>query len=220
MTTGGKVFATGLTVLAVLAVFVAFFVDPRLQANKVALLGRGDYRLQMTDGGTFTQDTLKGAPSAVFFGFTHCPDVCPTTMGDISTWKEDLPEAEKLKVYFVSVDPERDTLDVLTDYTSWVPGVIGVTGQFAQAAKAVDAFNIYAVRMPLAGGDYTMAHTSYVMLFDENGLFVETIPYQSDPAVAEEKIANLLAGNPAGRGARMPDDLLGAICYTLQGSML
>lgn len=216
----GQRIALALTALAVVTVFALVLLAPRIQANKIALLGRGDYVLQRTDGGTFTEETLKQGPSAVFFGFTHCPDVCPTTMGEIALWKDEVPEAADLPVYFVSVDPQRDTLDLLGDYTGWVPGVTGVTGSLGEAAKAVKSFDIYARRMDLIGGGYTMAHTAYVMLFDADGLFVETIPYQAPPEVAAEKLANLLAGNPAGRGAQMPDDLLGVICYTVQGKLI
>ncbi|PON10106.1 SCO family protein, partial [Candidatus Entotheonella serta] len=73
---------------------------------------RGDYVLQSTDGTTFTQSSLEGKPTAVFFGFTHCPDVCPTTLGDMMGWQERLgADAEKLRILFVTVDPERDSLD-------------------------------------------------------------------------------------------------------------
>ena len=216
----GKRICIALTAVAVVTVFTLVLLAPRIEANKIALLGRGDYELQLTGGGTFTEETLKNGPTVVFFGFTHCPDICPTTMGDISMWKDAVPGAADLPVYFVSVDPQRDTLDLLGDYVSWVPGVQGATGSLAEAAKAVKSFDIYARRMDLIGGGYTMAHTSYVMLFDADGMFVETIPYQAPPEVAEEKLANLIAGNPAGRGAQMPDDLLSLICYTVQGQMI
>ena len=216
----GKTIAALLTVVGLLGVLATIVIEPRIQANRAALLGKGDYRLEMTDGRPFTRDTLTEGPSAVFFGFTHCPDICPTTMGDIAMWKDSLPAAEDLNVYFLTVDPQRDTAEHLAAYTSWIPDVHGVTGSMEEMAKAVRSFDIYAARVDFAGGGYTMSHTSYVMLFDENGMFVETIPYQSAPDVAVEKIANLMTGNPAQRGARMPDDLLDRICYNILGEMI
>ncbi|MBT9386006.1 SCO family protein [Pseudooceanicola sp. CBS1P-1] len=210
----------GLVGAGLVAAIALLVIEPRIQANKAALLGKGDYQLETTEGTPFTEATLKGAPSAVFFGFTHCPDVCPTTMGDIALWKQDLPQAEDLKVYFVTVDPARDSLDQLRGYTSWIPGVTGVTGPPQEVRKALSSFDIFANRVDLGNGEYTMDHTSYVMLFDAQGLFVEEIPYQSPAAEAEDKLRNLLAGNPEGRGARMPSDLIGQICYTLQDKVL
>ena len=92
--------------------------SPMAQAEPVTdRLGHGDYVLAATDGGTFTEDALKGVPSAVFFGFTHCPDICPTTLGDIAVGRDVLgPEAEELRFWFVTADPERDTIDLLRNY--------------------------------------------------------------------------------------------------------
>ncbi len=212
-------FALGLTGLALLTTLALLLVLPRIDANRAALLGRGDYQLTATDGTVFTEASLKGAPSAVFFGFTHCPEVCPTTMGDIATWKEDLPQSGELRVFFVSVDPERDTPEVLRDYVGWVPGVTGVTGDPRETAKAIDAFGVSADRIDFSEGCYTMDHSAYVMLFDAEGLFVEAIPYQSDHAGAEDKLRNLLAGNPEGRGARLPRDPIGWLCYSVQAAL-
>ena len=212
-------FALVLTAAAVLAVLALVLVLPRIDANRAALLGRGDYVLHTTDGSSFTEESLTGAPSAVFFGFTHCPEVCPTTMGDIATWKDDLPHSEELRVFFVSVDPERDTPELLDDYVSWVPGVLGVTGASSETAKAIDAFGVHAERIDFSEGGYTMDHSAYVMLFDAEGLFVEAIPYQSDFAEAEDKLRNLLDGNPEGRGARLPRDPIGWLCYSVQAAL-
>lgn len=167
-------------------------IAPRLEETAADRLGRGDYRLETTEGTPFTAAALKGAPSAVFFGYTHCPDVCPTTLGDIAGWKEALGEdGARLRAFFVTVDPERDTLEVLKDYLSWAPGVTGVSGS-AEATKAALAdFRIYARKVePEAGGDsYLMDHTAYVMLFDRNGRFDQIISYQenTDTAVAKLK---------------------------------
>ena len=167
------------------------------QANETAAdtLGRGDYTLETTTGEAFTQASLEGAPSAVFFGFTHCPDVCPTTLGDIATWQEALePDGERLRVYFVTVDPERDTAAVLGDYVAWVPGVTGVTGSREEMDKAIAAFRVYAAKVPLGGEEYSMDHSSMVLLFDEDGRFFAPIGYQEDPERAIGSITRLLEG--------------------------
>ncbi len=155
--------------------------------------GRGDYRLIATDGTPFTEDSLKGAPSLVFFGFTHCPDVCPTTLGDIGQWQEALgDEARDLRIFMVSVDPERDTPEVLADYIGWLPGAVGVTGSEAESLKAQRAFRVFARRVPLEGGDYTMDHSSSVLAFDAQGRFVTNISYQSAPETALERVRQAL----------------------------
>lgn len=152
-------------------------------------LGRGGYQLTTTTGEAFTQNSLVGQPSLVFFGFTHCPDVCPTTLGDIAGWKDELgQDGETLPVYFVTVDPVRDTVEVLREYVGWLPGAVGVTGTPEEIAGALKAFRIYAKKVPLQDGDYSMDHTAYVMLFDRSGNFDQIFSYQADP---ERVIANL-----------------------------
>ena len=156
-------------------------------------LGQGDYRLAATDGTEFTQETLKGKPSAVFFGFTHCPDVCPTTLGDIATWQQELgPQAKDLRVFFVTVDPERDPVDILRDYVSWVPGVVGVSGTPEEIAKAVKAFRIYARKSPSQSGGYSMDHSSTMLLFDGDGQYAGLIAYQEEQERAMASLRRLL----------------------------
>lgn len=157
-------------------------------------LGQGDYRLHTTAGAPFTQASLRGQPSLVFFGFTHCPDVCPTTLGDIDAWQQALgPLAARLKVWFVTVDPERDTLDVLGDYVGWLPGAAGVTGSRTETDKALAAFRIYARKVPLDGG-YSMDHSAYVMLFDADGRFNQIFAYREPHDQVVAKLRRALAG--------------------------
>ncbi|WP_323010449.1 SCO family protein [Paracoccus sp. (in: a-proteobacteria)] len=188
-----------LVVLALAGLGWFQFVSPRQGAGSIAdagaaALGRGDYQLLATDGAEFTQATLKGQPSAVFFGFTHCPDVCPTTLGDVASWQEELGEdGKKLRVFFVTVDPERDTVDTLREYVSWVPGVIGVSGSLEEITKATKAFRIYSRKSPLEGGDYTMDHSSTMLLFDGNGDYAGLIGYQEDRERALASLRRLLS---------------------------
>lgn len=166
------------------------------QALGPAEIGRGPYRLQSTTGAPFTQDSLRGAPSLVFVGFTHCPDVCPTTLGDIALWQDMLgpQRAADLRVYFITVDPARDTLPVLQAYISWLPGAVGVTGSQAEIDAALAAFRAFARRVAMADGDYTMEHTASVMVFDAEGRLSGTIPYQSPPDLAVARITAALEG--------------------------
>ncbi|WP_235859918.1 SCO family protein [Tranquillimonas rosea] len=186
----------GLAVLALLAAGWIYVLEPRLNRSISDSLGHGDYELVTTDGGTFTQRTLDGGPTAVFFGFAHCPEVCPTTLGDIGVWQDILAEEGlgPIRTFFVTVDPERDTPEMLGDYVSWVEGVTGVSGSPEEIDKAIRAFRVYARRVPLEDGGYTMDHSSMVLLFDEDGRFFEPIGYQEDTDRAVGKIRRLLSG--------------------------
>jgi protein SCO1 len=182
----------GLVLLALGALLWTRFAGPAYDETLAGTIGPGDYALTTTSGEAFTQETLQGSPSAVFFGFTHCPEVCPTTLGDIATFQEELAPDERPRVFFVTVDPERDTVDALRDYVSWVPGVEGVSGTPEEVAKAIAAFRIYAQKVPLADGGYTMDHSASILLFDRKGRFFEPIGYQEglERSVAKIKRMN------------------------------
>lgn len=186
---------TGLAALTVAGTLWVQLIQPSMTQTIADKIGQGNYALTATDGTTFTHDTLKGSPSAVFFGFTHCPEVCPTTLGDVATWQDILvrEDQKNLRVFFVTVDPERDTADLLGDYVSWVPGVVGVTGTSEEVAEAIKAFVIYARKVPLEGGGYTMDHSASVLLFDAKGRFFEPIGYQEGEVRALDKIRRLFA---------------------------
>ncbi|MEL7149285.1 MAG: SCO family protein [Pseudomonadota bacterium] len=182
----------GLVAVNLAALAWVGIIKPRMDASVLDTLGQGEYSLTTTTGDTFTEDTLAQGPSMVFFGFTHCPDVCPTTLGDILTWQEELPESKDMNVFFVTVDPDRDTSDILGDYVGWVDGVQGVTGSQEEVDKALEAFRIYAARVPLEGGDYTMDHSASVLLFDERGRYTDRIRYQEELPSAVEKLRGVL----------------------------
>ncbi|SHJ04828.1 SCO family protein [Wenxinia saemankumensis] len=181
------------------AIFAAFWfgvVRPRYDTDVLGQLGQGEYVLATTDGTPFTAESLDGAPTAVFFGFTHCPEVCPTTLGDIATWngiREDEGQAP-IRTFFITADPERDTPELLADYVGWVDDVTGVTGTPEEMAKAVRAFRVYVAKVPLEDGDYTVDHSAMVLLFDEDGRFVEPISYGEETEVALSKIARAVEG--------------------------
>lgn len=156
----------------------------------------GPFTLVNTAGETVTEKIFEGAPHAIFFGFTHCPDVCPTTLGEMTLMMQELgPDADKLKVAFVSVDPERDTPAFLKDYLSAFDArFIGLTGTDEQVADAVAKYRIYRRKVPTEGGDYTMDHTASVFLFDASGAFKGTISYGEPQADALAKLKRLVAG--------------------------
>lgn len=164
------------------------------RSAEAAGLGHGDYQLQTVSGEPFTRDSFNGKPSVLFFGFTHCPEVCPTSLAEIASWYEALgDEAKDLNAYFVTVDPERDTAAVLADYVAWTGKVTGLVGTPEETAKATKAWAVYAAKVPLEGGDYTMDHTASVFLLDKQGEFTGTIAYREDTATALGKLRNLLA---------------------------
>ncbi|MFD2184506.1 SCO family protein [Rhodoplanes azumiensis] len=134
----------------------------------------GPFRLVDQDGQPISDTDLRGKPFLMFFGFTHCPDVCPTALFEASELLRALgPDAGRTAVLFVSVDPERDTPAVLKDYlSSFEPGLRGVTGTPEAIAAVAKAFRVYYRKVPLEAGDYTMDHTAIVYLMDKQGKFV------------------------------------------------
>jgi len=134
----------------------------------------GPFHLVDQDGKPVSDAEMKGRPFLVFFGFTHCPDVCPTTLFDMSQMLHALgPDAGRIGVLFITVDPERDTSAVLKDYlSSFDPHLRGLTGDPAAVDAALKAYRVYAKKVPLKDGDYTMDHTAVVYLMDKNGRFV------------------------------------------------
>lgn len=137
----------------------------------------GPFRLVDTEGRIVTEQTLKGKPTAMFFGFTRCPDVCPTTMNRMALLHRKLAgEGDKLNIVFVSVNPEHDKREDIASFLSMFDApVIGLTGEAAELEKMAKAYKIYVEKVPLPNGDYTIDHTARILLFDRDGGFVETM---------------------------------------------
>src|SRR5947208_10003552 len=131
---------------------------------------------QMTDqtGQTVTEKSLQGRPTLIFFGFTHCPDICPTSLFEISEVLRAMGEdADRVNAYFVSVDPERDNTAAMKDYlSSFDSHLKGLTGDPNEVAKVISAYRVYARKVPRKEGDYTMDHTALIYLMDRDGQFV------------------------------------------------
>ena len=145
------------------------------------------------NGAEITEQAFRGHPTAVFFGFTHCPEVCPTTLFEMDGWLKQLgDEGKDIRAYFVSVDPERDTPDVMEAYVTNVSDrITGITGDPEKIAAMAKSFGIYSRKVELEGGDYTMDHTASVLLLDSNGAFAGTIAYGENPDMAVEKLKRL-----------------------------
>jgi protein SCO1/2 len=148
----------------------------------------GPFRLTDQNGGTVTEQDFKGAPFLVFFGFTHCPEVCPTTLFEVSQILRKLgPDAARVRVAFITIDPERDTPAVLKDYlSSFNPHMLALTGDPAAIAAVAKAYRVYYKKVPLEN-DYTMDHTAIVYLMDKDGRFVSpfSLKRTTDAAAAD-----------------------------------
>jgi protein SCO1/2 len=150
----------------------------------------GPFQLTDQAGQTVTDRNLKGKPTLIFFGFTHCPDVCPTSLFEISEVLRAMgTDADRVNAYFISVDPERDTAVAMKDYlTSFDPHLKGLTGDADAVAKVISGFRVYAKKVPLKDGDYTMDHTALIYLMDRDGKFVAPFNLKRKP---EEAVADL-----------------------------
>ena len=146
--------------------------DPVPSAGASAI--GGPFSLIDQDGRTVTDNDLRGRPFLVFFGFTQCPDVCPTALFEISEVLGKLgPDAQRVSALFVTVDPERDTPAQMKDYlSSFNPRLVGLTGDPAAIAAVAKEYRVYVKKVPLDNGDYTMDHTALVYLMDKYGRFV------------------------------------------------
>ena len=154
----------------------------------------GPFTLVNQDGRTVSERDFAGEPYLVFFGFTHCPDICPTTLQQISDVLAALgPMADALKVAFVTVDPERDTPDSLKSYlSSFDSRIVGLTGSPEQVAAAVKTFRAYARKVPGQGDDYTMEHTAVVYLMDARNGFVGAVNLNRPPQETARELARRL----------------------------
>jgi protein SCO1 len=182
----------GLVVVAAIAATAIFVFRP--PAGPLAVTG-APFALQSTEGGTFTEKDLVGKPSLVFFGYTFCPDVCPTTLAESVAWKESLGVSDdQLRTIFVTVDPERDTLEMVKDYLGgFDPDVIGLVGDDEQTAAAKAAFGAMSEKTEAeADGFYLVNHTASVFLIDREGRFQGTIAYGEAMDTAVGKIRRLM----------------------------
>src|ERR1700722_2951330 len=184
--------------LGVLFLFLGaiLFVSGRVSSpigQAIATVG-GPFHLEDQNGKPVSDADMKGHPFLVFFGFTHCPDICPTTLFDISQVLKTLgPDAHRTGALFITVDPERDTPAALKDYLSnFDPHLRGLTGDPAAVDAAIKAYRVYAKKVPLDHGDYTMDHTAIVYLMDKAGRFVAPFNLKQTPDAAAAELRRYL----------------------------
>lgn len=149
------------------------------------------FALTASDGTRFESNSLAGTPYVLFFGFTHCPDVCPTTLARLAKLRTRL--GKSFAILFVTVDPERDTPSEMARFAAaFATPIVALTGTPAEIGAVTKSFGIYSKKVATTGGDYTIDHTATVLLFDRAGHFTATIaPDEGDgPALAKlERIA-------------------------------
>jgi protein SCO1/2 len=170
-------------------------VQPQASSSGKALIG-GPFQLVDQDGRAVDQRLLRGKWSAVFFGYTFCPDVCPTNLQTMAAVEDKLgAKAKDLQVVFVSIDPGRDTPQQLKAYLSskaFPQGTIGLTGTPAQVDVAAKAYRVYYAKNG-SGSDYTMDHSSVTYLMDPKGEFVSVIPYGMTPDQVADQVRSAMS---------------------------
>lgn len=176
------VLAVGLVALGTAAYLT---LAPATQGGSSVSIG-GPFRLTGPDGRTVTERDYMGAPHLVFFGFTHCPDVCPTTLFEISeVFRAMGDKGRGVRAIFITVDPERDTADSMKQYvSSFDDRIVGLTGDRPSIDAAIKSYRAYAKKVPLKDGDYTMEHTALVYLMDKDDRFVGSFNLSRPPAEA------------------------------------
>ena len=169
---------------------VVVFITGRLPLGQAVAAVGGPFHLEDQNGKPVSDADMNGRPYLVFFGFTHCPEVCPTTLFYISEMLRRLgKDADRTAALFITVDPERDTPVILKDYLSnFDPHLRALTGDPAAVNAALKAYRVYAKKVPLEGGDYTMDHTAVVYLMDKDGHFVAPFDLKRTPEAAAAEL--------------------------------
>ena len=154
----------------------------------------GEFSLVDPNGQQRTWGEFRGRPVAMFFGFTHCPDICPTTLSDLSGVLADLKDrGDAVQVIFVTGDPKRDTPEVLRDYLqSFDPRIVGLTGSESEINQAFKVFRAFRAIVPLEKGDYTVNHSASVFLYDQAGRFAGTLDPEEPVKIRLDKMIRLV----------------------------
>ncbi len=182
------IFVLGLAGLAV----ASFMILSGQQGVASGAIG-GPFHLTATDGRQVTDADFKGHPFLVFFGYTHCPDICPTVLLQISKLLKARGNDQQVKALFITVDPERDTPAIMKQYLSnFDSRIIGLSGTGAETDAVEKEYRVYARKVPTQGGDYTMDHTSAVYLMDKRGHFVTAFNVDQSPKVAAKDLDSYL----------------------------
>ena len=167
------------------ASFVVFSGGQGAQSSAIG----GPFRLTSTNGGEVTDADFRGQPFLVFFGYTHCPDVCPTVLFQLSQVLRSMDRDKQMKALFITVDPERDTPAVMKEYlSSFDPHIVGLSGTRQQIDAVEKAYRVYSQKEPGTGTDYAMDHTAVVYLMDKDGRFATAFNLDRPPQVAAKDL--------------------------------
>ena len=186
------------SITAVVVGIAAWFLtpgpsEPPDQSTDTALTEAdigGPFRLTNHHGNRVSDDDFRGRYMLVFFGFTHCPDVCPSTLRDISMTLDHLDdEANEIQPLFITVDPERDGVEAIGEYvTAFDSRILGLTGTRDEIDQVTAAYRIYSARVPLGDDDYTMDHSAFTYLLDREGKYLAHFSFGIDPEEMSEGI--------------------------------
>lgn len=182
-------------ILVVMAAAIGFVTFKWYEARYGGEPYGAPFTLVDQNGAEITEAAFRGHPSALFFGFTNCPEICPTTLFELDGWLKEMgDEGKDIHAYFISIDPERDTVDVMKNYVSNVSQrIVGITGEPEKVGEMAKAFGIYSKKVELDTGGYTMDHTASVLLLNANGEFAGTIAYGEAKETAIAKLKRLAA---------------------------
>ena len=181
----------GVVLCGLVLVFGSYVFGAYIAGRSNSPIGPGGpFHLEDQNGKPVSDQGMKGRPFLVFFGYTHCPDICPTTLFEISEVMKALgKDADRTRALFITIDPQRDTPAALKDYLSnFDPHLRGLTGDRAAVDAALKAYRVYAKKIPLKDGDYTMDHTAAVYLMDKGGQFVALFDLQQTPEAAADQL--------------------------------
>ena len=179
-------------IAAIGGIFLALQRPSSDSSQQLATIG-GPFTLTGSDGKPFQSSRLNGKPAAIFFGFTHCPDVCPTTLARLVKLRRQLGQGDAaLSIVFVTVDPERDGPTEVSSYASLFGApVVGLTGSVADIERVKKLFGVFSQKVDQPGDEYSVDHTATVFLMDRNGQFVATLSPDEGDSVALEKLKRL-----------------------------
>ncbi|HLH11594.1 MAG TPA: SCO family protein [Methylovirgula sp.] len=170
----------------------AYMLVSGFQQDQGVAIG-GPFRLSSSNGGEVTDADFKGHPFLVFFGYTHCPDTCPTVLFQMSQVLKAMGSDKQIKALFITVDPERDTPAVMKQYLeSFDPRIVGLSGTREEIDAVEKAYKVYAKKEPGKGADYAMDHTAIVYLMDKRGRFVNAFNLDRAPQVAAKDLDTYL----------------------------
>ena len=171
----------GLAVLILGAIIAGQALIHTEERSLFPSLAKSDFSLLSHEGDVITNTDLIGRPTAIYFGFTWCPDICPTTLSQLADAKasliaDNVPQADQLQIVFFTVDPERDTVHQLAEYlTLFDADITGITGPLSDIMAAVSRFGVFAQKVATSDEDYQVDHSASVYLYDSKGQFIGTI---------------------------------------------